>query len=76
MAGCYKRFGEEERFVILTTQANASVLTVHDRMPLILDEDEVEKWVYEDGFVHYILQKTPCMLRKYQEYEQQEMVWA
>lgn len=76
MAGLYQRFGGEERFVILTTQANLSVSPVHDRMPLLLEENEVENWIYEDGFMNYVLQKTPCMLKRYQEYEQQEMVFG
>ena len=41
MAGCYNWFGEEARFVILTTAANASVAHVHERMPLMLEEEEV-----------------------------------
>ncbi len=41
MAGIYKRYQGEERFVILTTKANASMEPVHDRMPLILEENEI-----------------------------------
>lgn len=42
MAGCFQRFQEEEWFVILTTQANASVSLVHHRMPLVLEKNEIE----------------------------------
>ena len=42
MAGIYQYFQNVERFVILTTEANSSVLTIHDRMPLILEEKELE----------------------------------
>ena len=59
----------------MTTRANSSVSPVHDRMPLLLEEDEVENWICEDGFMNYALQKTPYMLKRYQEYEQQEMVF-
>lgn len=42
MAGCFQRFQEQEWFVILTTQANASVSPVHHRMPLVLEKNEIE----------------------------------
>lgn len=30
-----------ERFIILTTQANASVSPVHNRMPLVLENGDI-----------------------------------
>lgn len=73
MAGFYNRFQDEERFIILTTQANASVNPVHNRMPLVLDESELEDWVYDDKFTEYVLHKTPPKLWRKQEYEQQSL---
>ena len=73
MAGFYNRFQDEVRFIILTTQANASVSPVHSRMPLILDEGELEDWVYDDIFTEYALHKTPTELLREQEYEQQSL---
>ena len=70
MAGIYQYFREEKCFVILTVAANASVKKVHDRMPLLLDKTEIERWIFEDGFLDYALHKTPAELEKYQEYEQ------
>ena len=70
MAGFYNRFGEEDRFVILTTGANASMEPVHDRMPLILEEDEIIPWIMEDGSCGKILKKAPCQLNRSTEYEQ------
>ena len=70
MAGCYRRFENEDRFVIITTQANDSVSRVHDRMPLILEKDELEAWLYDDHFLNFALNKTPAELEKRQEYEQ------
>ena len=43
--------------MILTTQANASVSPVHNRMPVVLDESELEDWVYDDKFTEYVLHK-------------------
>lgn len=70
MAGCYRRFENEDRFVIITTQANDSVSRVHERMPLILEKDELEAWLYDDHFLNFALNKTPVELEKRQEYEQ------
>ncbi len=41
MAGCYNRYEDEERFVILTTKAIFSVSPEHNRMPLILEPEEL-----------------------------------
>ncbi len=73
MAGCFDRFQDKDRFVILTTRANESVSPVHDRMPLILDEGELEPWVYDNAFLEFALRKTPARLEKSQEYEQQTL---
>lgn len=70
MAGCYRRFENEDCFVIITTQANDSVSRVHDRMPLILEKDELKAWLYDDHFLNFALNKTPVELEKRQEYEQ------
>lgn len=70
MAGCYRRFENEDCFVIITTQANNSVSRVHDRMPLILEKDELKAWLYDDHFLNFALNKTPVELEKRQEYEQ------
>lgn len=73
MAGFYNWFEEETRFIILTTQANASVSPVHNRMPLVLEENELETWVYDDTFTEFALHKTPPLLGREQEYEQQKL---
>ena len=70
MAGCYNRYEDEERFVILTTEANSSVTPIHNRMPLILEPEELEDWVLDDGATEYLLHKTPVLLKARAEYEQ------
>lgn len=47
MAGCYNHYEDGDRFVILTTAANASMEPVHDRMPLILERDELAAWLFD-----------------------------
>lgn len=70
MAGCFKRYQEELRFVILTTEANASMKPVHDRMPLILERDEVATWLLDDSRTEEFLHKRPCLLERQTDYEQ------
>lgn len=70
MAGCFREYQGQERFVILTTQANPSVAPVHDRMPLLLEPGELEPWILDDGAVEWMLQKTPPLLKRETEYEQ------
>ena len=73
MAGFYNRYQEEDRFVILTTAANESMQPVHDRMPLILEPDEIQPWVFDNGKAEQILQKTPCLLDRKTEFEQMRL---
>jgi len=75
MAGFYQRYEEGNCFVILTTGANNSMKPVHDRMPVILDRNELEEWVYDDGYMKYILNRTPIELMREQEYEQQSFIF-
>lgn len=75
MAGFYQRYEEGNRFVILTTGANNSMKPVHDRMPVILDRSELEDWVYDDGFMKNVLNRTSIELMREQEHEQQSFIF-
>lgn len=59
LAGFYK----QNRFVILTTQANESMKEIHDRMPLILERTELESWISGEK-IEDILKNVPVMLNK------------
>lgn len=72
MAGCYNQY-DQDRFVILTTDANPTVSPVHERMPLILEPDELESWVLDDRATEFILHKTPVMLKSSTEYKQMSL---
>ncbi|WP_342759391.1 SOS response-associated peptidase [Kineothrix sedimenti] len=74
MAGIWKSYDDENRFVILTTNANESVVNIHDRMPLILENNELENWIYDNGFTDFILHKTPVQLKQIREYEQTSLI--
>ena len=75
LAGIYRPYGEEKRFVVLTREANASMAAVHDRMPLILSRAEVRPWVSGVSGADNILAKTLPMLRAERPYEQMTFEW-
>lgn len=75
LAGFYGNFDGEDRFIILTTAANESMREVHDRMPLILEQDEVEGWLCDDSRLGTFLKKKPGQLRRRMEYEQQRLAF-
>lgn len=73
LGGFFNSFGSEERFVILTTDANPSVAPVHDRMPLILEREEIRDWILDEEAFRDMIRQRPVVLKKRQEYEQQEL---
>ena len=73
MAGLYNLYQDEDRFVILTTAANESMKPVHDRMPLLLERDEIEKWLFEDSQTENLLHKTPALLERRADFEQMSL---
>ena len=70
LAGIYRPYGAENRFVVLTREANASMEPVHDRMPLILSGEEVLPWVSDAAKASDILTKELPMLKAERPYEQ------
>ena len=73
LAGFYSHFEGEDRFVILTTEANASMRDVHDRMPLMFEGEEIEAWLRDDRRLEDMLHKVPQQLHKNMDYEQQTL---
>ena len=69
-AGIYTLDRNKEAFVILTTSANRSVESVHDRMPVIIPARDVADWLFEPGKTREFLQTVPPMLTSEREYEQ------
>ena len=37
--------GELRTFAVVTTEANATMAPIHDRMPVLLDRDGVDRWL-------------------------------
>lgn len=73
IAGVYNMIDNAERFVVITTAANESASNVHDRMPLVLEENEIDMWIYDDKATEFILNKKSPELGQHREYEQQTL---
>ena len=75
LAGIYRPYGVEKRFVVLTREANDSMRPVHDRMPLILTKEEVRPWVGNMEEAGTILTKELPQLVAERPYEQMTFEW-
>ena len=73
LAGFYGRYEDGDRFVILTTQANASMAPVHSRMPLVLEREQVREWILDSKKTKELLGEAPRRLARSCEYEQQTL---
>lgn len=68
LAGIYDEFtdsktGQKEwMYVVLTTQANESVASYHDRMPVLLEEDDVLPWLLDDIRAQALLRRPQVPL--------------
>ncbi|MBR5641138.1 MAG: SOS response-associated peptidase family protein [Firmicutes bacterium] len=58
------------RFVVITAPANKSVENVHDRMPLLIDEDEARAWILDEDAAKELLKKPLPDLKQIREEEQ------
>ena len=72
MAGFCDWFENERRFVILTTTANDSMKKIHDRMPLILEREQISDW-FDNSKMPVLLYQTSTLLNRQTEYEQQSL---
>ena len=62
MAGVYHIYNQKPYFVILTGAANASVSSVHHRMPVVLERNEVRAYLMNHRKAQDCLEKTLPML--------------
>lgn len=73
MAGFYNHDKGEDRFVILTTEANESVKPVHGRMPLVLEPEEIAAWICDSSRTEEFLHKKPGLLERRAEFQQMSL---
>ena len=70
LAGLWRKEEDGGRFVVLTTEANASMAPVHDRMPLLLKREELAGWCADEESAGKLLKKRPEELLRSSDYEQ------
>ncbi|MBP5608074.1 MAG: SOS response-associated peptidase family protein [Lachnospiraceae bacterium] len=58
LAGIYRQDGDAQYFTVITTKANESVSMIHDRMPLLIREEDILSWI-GDSFRELMLMKMP-----------------
>lgn len=51
-------------YCILTTDANDSIREVHDRMPPVLEREQIVPWLSDTGATERILSIIPPLLSK------------
>lgn len=49
LAGFYREEQGVPKYTILTTEANGSMVRVHDRMPVMIGRDEIRPWIEDDS---------------------------
>lgn len=62
MAGIYGIFDGQPRYCILTTEANSSVSSIHDRMPLVIERKQIPDWLGDTSATREILASVPPLL--------------
>ncbi|MGM0341646.1 SOS response-associated peptidase [Enterococcus sp. AZ007] len=50
VAGFYRMHENVAESIIMTTEPNSIVSPIHDRMPLIIDKNDIDKWVLDLDF--------------------------
>lgn len=70
LAGFFDIIDNEERFVILTTEANESMRHIHHRMPLILEPEQITDWLRDEKAAEKMLRQIPIELKRKADYEQ------
>ena len=74
LAGIWRTYegkdGPEQRFVVITREANESMRPVHDRMPLMIAAEDVREWVCRPERAEVFLKQPLPQLHAEREYEQ------
>jgi putative SOS response-associated peptidase YedK len=67
LAGFWREEEGGPRYTILTTDANSSMLPVHDRMPVMIGRDEIRPWIKDSGRLSEFLDRPQIRLVREQD---------
>lgn len=73
LAGIYREEDGENRYTILTTDANDSMKPVHPRMPVMIERSKLRAWLEDDSAYRDIMQEKQRELTRNIESGQIEM---
>ena len=63
LGGFYKKQSDKKAFIILTKEATAPVSRFHNRIPILIDEANIEDWLGDIDFAfHYVQTDYPSAL--------------
>lgn len=62
LAGIYHEEQGNPHYTILTTQANESMIPVHDRMPVMISRDEITPWLNDNERLSDFLERPQVRL--------------
>ena len=62
LAGIYREEQGAPRFTVLTTEANDSMIGVHDRMPVMIGRKEIRPWIEDDSKLTDFLSRKQAAL--------------
>ena len=62
LAGFYREEQGQARYTILTTEANDSMIGVHDRMPVLIGRNEIRPWIKDDAVLSEFLTRKQTEL--------------
>ena len=57
VAGFYRIHENVAESIIMTTEPNAAVSPIHDRMPLIIEKSDIDKWVLDLDFAREYIKR-------------------
>ena len=63
LAGLFSIENGIHRYSVLTTEPNESVAPFHDRMPVLLEKDAIEEWVFDLSAAEKLMKKEMPLLR-------------
>ncbi len=64
LCGVYKIIEGKYRFVILTRPANESMIEIHDRMPVIIKEEEVRPYLTDQRVAYELIAIANPLMHK------------
>ncbi len=67
LAGIYRAENGLMKFTVLTRAAAGSMLGIHDRMPLTVEDHEVHRWIGDQEYADHIVKREPGYLIREQD---------